>query len=196
MTDAQAEPDTLPEPIERRTIYDGPKFDFELITVRGDGGARTMATVRHPGAAAILPILEPATSHAPATLVLIRNERPATGRILWEIPAGTIDPGEDPHACASRELAEETGYRAATVEPLCRFYTTPGLTDEVMHAFVARDLTHVGQDLDDGERIEVHPVPADRAMAMIDDGTMLDAKSIIPILRARLAGLLLPGGAA
>lgn len=182
----------VPKPLERHTLYHGRRFDFELLTLpaQGDAGTREMAVVRHGGACAILPILEEAAPDRPATLVLIRNQRPAVGKTLWEIPAGTIDPGEAPIACAARELIEETGYKAATLEPFGRFYTTPGLTDEVMHVFVGRGLTHVGQDLDDGEHIEVHTVRADEALAMIDDGRLMDAKSVIPIVRAHAAGLL------
>ena len=187
--------DATPSPIETRVLYDGAKFDVELLTLPArDGGTREMAVVRHPGACAILPILTPATKHEPATVVMIRNQRPAVGGTLWEIPAGTIDPGEEPLACAGRELIEETGYEAATLEPFGRFYTTPGMTDEVMHVFVARGLTHVGQDLDDGEHIEVHEVRADEVLAMIEDGRLMDAKSVIPIVRAAYAGLLGPIG--
>lgn len=188
--------DRLPDPLERRVLWQGPKFGFELLTLDEGDATREMAVVRHVGACAILPVLEPPAGGRPATLVLIRNERPAAGRVLWEIPAGTLDPGEQPLACAGRELAEETGYAAATLEPLGWFYTTPGLTDEMMHVFVGRELTHVGQDLDDGERIEVHTVPADEALRMIEDGRMVDAKSMIPLMRAAMAGLLGVGGKA
>lgn len=182
--------DATPKPIDTRVLYEGAKFNVELLTLPADDGTREMAIVRHPGACAILPILAEATEHEPATLVLIRNQRPAVGQSLWEIPAGTIDPGEEPLACAGRELIEETGYKAATLEPFGRFYTTPGMTDEVMHTFLGRGLTHVGQDLDDGEHIEVHEVRADEALAMIDDGRLMDAKSVIPIVRAHASGLL------
>ncbi len=183
--------DATPKPIETKALYKGPKFDFELLTLSGrDGGTREMAVVRHPGACAILPILGEPSEGGPATIVMIRNQRPAVGATLWELPAGTIDPGEDPLPCAGRELIEETGYKAATLEAFGRFYTTPGMTNEVMHVFVARGLTHVGQDLDDGEHIEVDEVSADEALAMIDDGRLMDAKSVIPILRAARAGML------
>ncbi len=183
--------DTTPAPIDTRVLYEGAKFNVELLTLPGRGGStREMAVVRHPGACAILPILHEPKEHECATLVMIRNQRPAVGGMLWEIPAGTIDPGEEPLACAGRELIEETGYEAATLDLFGRFYTTPGMTDEVMHLFVARGLTHVGQDLDEGEHIEVHEVKADEALAMIEDGRLQDAKSVIPILRAQAAGLL------
>ncbi len=183
-------PDTTPKPIGTRVLYQGKKFNVELLTLPDADGTREMAMIRHGGACAVLPILAEATEHEPASLVLIRNQRPAVGKTLWEIPAGTIDPGEQPITCAGRELIEETGYQAATLEPYGWFYTTPGMTDEVMHVFVARGLTHVGQNLDDGEHIEVRVVKADEAMAMIDDGRLVDAKSVIPIVRAQLAGLL------
>jgi len=160
--------DATPRPIDTRVIYQGRKFRVEQITLPAGDGTREMTVVRHPGACAILPILHEPAGGRPATIVMIRNQRPAVGQTLWELPAGTIDPGEEPLPCANRELIEETGYRAATLEAFGRFYTTPGMTDEVMHVFVARGLTQVGQDLDDGEHIEVREVAADEAMAMIE----------------------------
>lgn len=158
-------------------VLQGVRFDVHRYAVPGRGGQTVQRDViAHPGAVAILPLLDERTA------VLIRNQRPTIDQTLWEIPAGTLEAGEDPAACAARELAEEAGYEAREILPLCRFYTTPGFCTEHMHAFVARGLRHVGQDLDDNERIEPHPVPLDEALEMIRDGRIADGKTMAMIL--------------
>jgi ADP-ribose pyrophosphatase len=171
--------------LRRRTIHRGKKFDFEVVTVQWPGG-RTLEreVVRHPGAVVIVPVLED------GRVVLIRNDRIAAEATLYEFPAGTLEPGEAPEACARRELIEETGYEAATMEPLGWFYTTPGLTDEKMHAFAATGLRQVGQDLEEDERITVEVVSAARAMEMLDKGELVDGKSMLALLLAQRRGLL------
>lgn len=172
----------------REIIHRGVKFDLEMVTVPGPGGAAIKReVVRHPGAVVVLPLLEEQSARS---VVLIRNERMSVGRALYELPAGTLEPMEKPEECAPRELAEETGYEAATITPLGRFYTTPGVTDELMWAFVATGLRHVGQRLEEDERLTVHPVPAPEALAMIDRGELMDGKSIATLLLAARRGLI------
>src|SRR6185436_10463288 len=99
----------------------GAKFDFERLTMKtGDGRTLVRQTVRHPGAVVVLPILE---TGAERTVVMIRNWRISIEQWLYELPAGTLEAGEDPAVCAARELEEETGYGAATITPMGRFYT-------------------------------------------------------------------------
>jgi ADP-ribose pyrophosphatase len=141
--------------------------------------------VRHPGAVVIVPVRDD------RQVVLIRNRRIALGGAsLLECPAGTLEPGEDPSVCASRELVEETGYKAATVRPLGWFYTTPGLTDEKMYAFAATGLTAVGQDLEEDENIVVEVMPEREALQAITSGDLRDAKSMLALLLAERAGVL------
>lgn len=174
-----------PRVVARRTLHRGRKFDFESLTVRRpSGGELQREIVRHPGAVVVVPVL------GDGRIVLIRNYRISVEQRLWECCAGTLEPPEDPAVCAGRELIEETGYRAGRIEPLGWFYTTPGLTDERMHAFIAQDLVQVGQSLEDDESIEVAPVPAAEALAMIDRGDLRDGKSIAAILLAERRGLL------
>src|SRR5690242_6213072 len=110
----------------RTVLHKGRKFDLEQVEVRGDNGkVHKREVVRHPGAAVVLPILEP------TRIVLIKNERAALGRTIYEVCAGTLEPPEPPEECAARELIEETGYRAATLTPLGRFYSSPGMSDEL-----------------------------------------------------------------
>lgn len=174
---------------QRRTIQRGPKFDFDEVTIPGRNGVPTQRyMIRHPGAAVVLPLLE--TPGKAPSLVMIRNQRFTVGRVLWEFPAGTLEPPEPPAVCAVRELEEEAGYRAARVEPLGVFLTTPGMTDESMHAFLATGLTHVGQHLMEDEHITVDVVPIPRALAMIDSGDLADAKSMLALLLAQRRGKL------
>lgn len=174
--------------VSRRVLRHGAKFDFEVVTVP-DSSGKTLEreVVRHPGAVVILPLLDtPAGPH----LVLIRNWRVALEQWLWELPAGTLERGEDPAACAQRELIEETGYRAATITPLGRFYTSPGFSDELMWAYVATGLTPGATDLEDDERVTVHPVDLESCFQMLERGELMDGKSALTLLRAARAGFL------
>jgi ADP-ribose pyrophosphatase len=175
----------LAEVTSRRLLHKGRKFDFEMVDVRMPSGKTVQREiVRHPGAVLIVPVLDS------GEVVLIRNFRISLERPLYECPAGTMEPPEPAEACAARELVEETGYEAATLVSLGWFYTTPGLTDEKMHAFVGKGLRPVGQDLEEDECISVCPVPREEAFAMIDRGEITDAKSMLALLLARRRGLL------
>lgn len=132
--------------------------------------------VVHPGSVVILPLLDP------DTLVLIRNERFAVGETLWELPAGTLEPGEEPDHTARRELEEESGYACGTIERLLAFYPSPGFLNEVMYAYVAKELSWVGQHLDDNEKIEVYTKTWPEALAMIEAGQILDGKTLSTLL--------------
>ena len=179
---------------ERELIHRGAKFDFERVALRRTPGAEPVwrEVVRHPGAVTVLPILGEGEG---ARVVLIRNERFTVERELWELPAGTLEPGEDPAACAARELEEETGFRPGRVEPLGAFYTTPGMTDELMRAFVATDLERREQRLEADERIRVETLPVAEALGLIDRGELVDAKSLSTVLLALRGGHLpAPGG--
>lgn len=178
--------------VERTLILKGRKFDFERVTFAGGGGKTvTREMVRHPGAVVILALHEGAEGRS---VVMIRNRRFTLGRELWELPAGTLEPGEDPAVCAARELEEETGYRPARVDSLGSFYTTPGMTDELMRAYLASGLTHVGQHLEEDEAIRPELVAPGEALSMLDRGELMDAKSMLTLLIAARRGLL--GGAA
>jgi len=154
-----------------------------ITTPRGLEIERVM--IIHPGAVVVLPLLDD------ATVVMIRNYRPAAGQMLLELPAGTLETDESPEACARRELTEETGYHAGRIEPLFDFYTSPGVLSERMFAFLARDLEPGGQALDHGEEIDVEPVALDRIRQLLTEGRLQDGKSI-----AVLASYLLRGPSA
>lgn len=178
----------LEREVSRRTVLKGRKFDFEEVTLRARTGATIVRQcVRHPGAVVILPILE---SGGERHVVMIENERFCVGRTLLELPAGTREVGEEPVATASREVEEETGYRAATLEPLARFYTTPGMTDELMWAFVARGLVEVGARPEEDESISVRVVRASEAMHLAESGGIEDGKSILVLHMAARRGMI------
>lgn len=136
--------------------------------------------VHHPGSVVILPLVEP------DRVALIRNERVAVGRPLVELPAGTLEPHEDPAETARRELTEETGYRAERVERLGEWFMSPGILNERMYAFVASGLTPGPTALEAGEEIELLVVTWPQALGMIRSGEIADAKTIAALLMYRL----------
>jgi ADP-ribose pyrophosphatase len=136
---------------------------------------------RHPGAAAVLPFLDDPADPDPR-VVLIRQFRHATGGFLWEIPAGRRAGDEDPEATAHRELAEETGYRAGRMERLTRIWTTPGFTDEVIHLYLAADLTPGERHLESDEVLDLHEVRWSDLLDRIRRGEITDAKTLVTVL--------------
>ncbi|MEK7293562.1 MAG: NUDIX hydrolase [Nitrospirota bacterium] len=157
-----------------KNIYTGKVVTLNLETVTLPNGATVeLEVVRHPGAAAIVPMKDE------RTVILIRQFRLAAGGFIYEIPAGKLHPGEDPRLCAERELEEEIGYRADKIERLETFFTAPGFTDEVMHLFLATGLTKTKQNLDHDEVLEVIEMLLEETIARIRDGTIRDAKTIV-----------------
>lgn len=194
----QSAPHVGPAPLtelSRELLHAGKKFSFERVRVRSSrsGAEFSREVVRHPGAVVILPLLE--TPDGPR-VVMIRNWRLSLGRAILELPAGTIERGEAPAACAPRELIEETGYRAQHLAPLTSFLTTPGLTDELMHAFLATGLAPVGQAMEPDESMTVEPIALSgpgNVWDLIDRGEISDAKTLLTLLWARRARLLPEG---
>jgi len=168
--------------LDSRRIYTGRVVRLDVDTVRfPDGSTGQLELIRHPGAAAIVPCASDAPEADP-TILLIRQYRYATGGELWEIPAGTLDPGEDPEVCARRELLEETGVTAARLQRLTSIWTTPGFTNEVIHLYLATGLTMGQPSRERDEFIEVVPQPLSRVLALIRDGEIRDAKTVVAIL--------------
>ena len=132
--------------------------------------------ILHPGAVAILPLLD--EGH----VCLLRNQRPNVGETLWEIPAGTLEPDEPIEVAAVRELAEETGYTAAHLEKVAEFFPSPGVLSEKTHLFVARGLTPGPMQLEADEQLEPHTVAWEQALAWALDGTIRDAKTVMALL--------------
>jgi ADP-ribose pyrophosphatase len=159
------------------TVFRGKRFRVEQVEQdMPDGTRHVREIVRHPGAVTILPLLDD------GRICLVRNYRASVGQVLVELPAGTLEPGEDPAATAVRELAEETGYRAARFDLLARFYMSPGILDERMHLYLATGLEPGPMALDAGEDIQPLVVALDEAIGMVRDGRIQDAKTIAGLL--------------
>jgi ADP-ribose pyrophosphatase len=142
-------------------------------------------SISHPGACVILPIMEQ------DQVLLLRQFRPALNDWIFELPAGTMEAGEQPEQCAARELEEETGYSAQRLVSLGHIYPAVGFCDEVQHLFVAQSLRKTMRlDCDEDEVIELHPFSLTTLEQMIVAGKITDAKTIACLLKAKLSGLI------
>jgi ADP-ribose pyrophosphatase len=163
-----------------KNIFTGKVITLNIDTVTLPNGVTIdLEMVRHPGAAAVVPL------KGDGTVVLIKQFRHAAGGFIYEIPAGKLHPGEDPTHCAARELEEEIGYVAGRLEHLTSILTAPGFTDEVIHIYRATDMTAGRQQLDLDEVLEVLEVPLEDAIKMIRAGTIRDAKTIVGLQLVR-----------
>jgi ADP-ribose pyrophosphatase len=162
--------------------YAGRVIHVDHDTVRfPDGSTGVLEMVRHPGAAAVVPFRDGPRAADPRVL-LIRQFRHAADDVVWEVPAGTLAPGEAPERCARRELEEEAGWTARTIRHLTTVFTTPGFTDERIHLFLAAGLTRVGQRRERDEFITVHEVRWSQVGRMIRRGEIRDAKTLCALL--------------
>jgi len=165
-----------------RRIYSGRVITLDEEVARfPDGTTGTLAIVRHPGASAVVPLLDDVSAADP-TVLLLKQHRHAAGGALFEIPAGVIDKGEQPDACARRELLEETGCTAERIEHLTTVFTTPGFSDEQIHLFLATGLRPGNTKHESDEFIELRPTPFSEALERIRTGEIRDAKSIVALL--------------
>lgn len=165
-----------------RRVYSGRVVDLDVDTVRfPDGSQGTQEIIRHSGAAAVVPLAGDPAAPDP-TVLMIRQYRYAAGGPIWEIPAGRLEPGEAPDACARRELREEIGFEPGRLEALITIWTTPGFTDEAIHLFLAVDLTAAAAAREADEFIEVVPQPLSAVLAAIQRGEVRDAKTVVGIL--------------
>ena len=170
--------------IASRRVYDGRVIDLDVDTVRfPNGTVGDLEMIRHPGASAVVPFLSDPAGGDPEIL-LIRQHRYAAEQYLYEVPAGRLDPGEEPAACARRELREETGCEAERVEHLITIFTTPGFTDERIHLFMAVGLTRGEVAREADEFIEVETMPLSQALSLIERGVIQDAKTALAVLYA------------
>jgi ADP-ribose pyrophosphatase len=173
--------------IDSRSVFRGSVLDVRVDRVRyPDGSEGRLEIVRHRGAAAVVPLAPRGGAMRPdaVTVFLIRQYRYATGGWLWELPAGKLDGGEDPGACAARELEEETGLRAERLERLGSIWTTPGFSDERIHLFLATGLRPGRRELEAHEFIECHEIPMAEALARVEAGEIRDAKTVAGLLMA------------
>jgi len=163
----------------RQTIHTQGNIHFISKEIQlPDGSTRHKAMIDHPGAVAIVPLTDD------GQVVLLRQYRLALEADLLEIPAGTLEPDEDPHTAAARELQEEAGYYPETLIELGSFYVAPGLSNERMYLFLARDLRPSRLSMDDDEIIHVLHLPYEEALTRITTNEIQDAKTIIGLLQA------------
>ena len=163
-------------------LYTGRVVNLESDTVRfPDGSTGRLEMLRHPGAAAVVPFLDDPAAPDPR-LLLIRQFRHAADGVIWEVPAGRLDPGESPETCARRELEEETGMRARSLERLTTIYTTPGFTDERIHLFLAHGLDEGAHAREADEFMELHTLRWSRVGELIRGGEIQDGKTLAALM--------------
>lgn len=163
----------------RKTIFKGHLVDLGLEQAQLPSGHTVdLEIIRHPGAAGVVPL------HSDGTVTLIHQHRHAAGGMIYEIPAGLLEPGEPPQVSAARELAEEVQLQAEQYTHLATIHTTPGFTDEQIHLFAARGLSAAAGEPEAEEFIRVVRLPLREALAMVRDGRITDAKTICALLLA------------
>jgi ADP-ribose diphosphatase len=163
--------------ISTRRVYEGRVLDLDVDEVEEPGGVRAIReVVRHRGSVAALAV------HDDGNVVLVRQYRYAVNEAVWEIPAGRLDPGETPLEGARRELEEEVGLRAARLEPMFAFYTTPGFCDERIHVFRATGLSTVPARPEEDERIEPRVLSLEAAREMVARGEVREGKTLVALL--------------
>lgn len=174
--------------IDDRSVFRGRILDVRVETVEYPDGSRgELEIVRHPGAAAVLPLVGPEERCDGGTapgVILLRQYRHAVGGVIWEVPAGKLDGDESPESCARRELREEAGITAQRLERLTTLCTTPGFSDERIHLFAATGLTFGTSAPEGHEFMEVRTVDAAEALAMVRRGEIGDAKTVVCLLLA------------
>ena len=160
-----------------RRVYEGKVLSLDVDEVEEPGGVRaSREVVRHRGSVAVLPV------HDDGRVVLVRQYRYPVDALVWELPAGRLDPGESPEEAARRELEEEVGLRPLALEALTVFYTTPGFCDETMHLFRATGLQSVAARPEADERIEASTVTLSEARDMIRRGEIREGKTLVALL--------------
>lgn len=166
--------------LKRETLYSGKVFDLIVDEVQYPSGNRGIREIaRHPGGAVIVPLLDD------GSVLMVKQLRYPLERHILELPAGKLSRGEEPALAAQRELKEETGWTAETLELLTSIYTTPGFCDEHLHLFLATGLREApdGHAREEGEQtMTVHKIPLREAVSLVDRGELQDAKTIIGLL--------------
>lgn len=172
----------VPGKVSGRRSYTGRIIAVDTDTVRfPNGSTGELDMIRHPGASAVVPFLSAPDGEDPQIL-LLKQYRYAAEQYLYEVPAGRLEPGEDPRDCAIRELREEAGCSAERLEHLTTIYTTPGFTDERIHLYMASGLERGETAHEADEFMTVEPMTLSRALRLIEEGTIVDAKTVVAIL--------------
>jgi ADP-ribose pyrophosphatase len=168
------------EILNRKTIYEGRIFDIQILETRLPNGKQAQyEVVSHAGAVALVPV------DRDGNIWFVTQYRVAAGEDLIEIPAGILEPGEDPYAAAAREIREEIGQAPKSIEKLGEIFPTPGYSNEIIHIFLATELSPEQLDQDDDEFIEITAVPIDQALEMVRSGKIVDGKTLAALLLAQ-----------
>jgi ADP-ribose pyrophosphatase len=177
--------------VDHKEVYRGRIVTLQVDTIRQKSGRTTIReVVLHPGGVTAVPILDD------GRLLLIRQFRYPIGKYILELPAGKLDSGQPPPETMARELIEETGYSAGTLTHEGAFYTTPGISNESIHLFMARDLTYATQNLEEGEHITVEAYTLEECLEKIKNGEICDGKTILGIFWYQMKYVLKCGGKA
>lgn len=161
--------------IDSKEIYDGKILKLRLDTVElPDGSNSKREIVEHSGGVAVVAVTDS------GELLMVRQYRKAMEKELLELPAGKLEAGEDPLECAERELREETGYKAGSMELVSEFYTAPGFCSEKVYVYTAKELEFVGEELDEGEFLEVEKYGIEELGRLLPE--LQDAKSVIGVM--------------
>ncbi len=162
----------------RKTVFDGKIFEAVVMKADTAHGEAEREVVYHSGGSCVLAF------NAEGKIGLVKQYRIAKGEFLYELPAGKIEEGESPAACAARELREELGWEAETLDKLATIYPTPGYSSEAIHIFMTKQIRECEQDLDEGEELEVILMPFEEALEKVLDGEIKDGKTVVGILKA------------
>jgi ADP-ribose pyrophosphatase len=163
--------------LEHQEVYRGKIVNLHVDVIKQASGRITIReVVLHPGGVTAVPVLED------GRLLLIRQFRYPIGKYILELPAGKLDTGQPPLETVARELEEEIGYSAGSLKHECTFYTTPGISNELIHLFVATNLIQCSQRLEEGEHITVEAYSVEECLKKIRTGEIADAKTILGIL--------------
>lgn len=168
------------ELIKSETLLKGRAFAIRRDWLKTPDGRETKYDIIEHGGSVILVPLD-----ADGNLLFVRQYRHAAGTDLLELPAGTLDEGEEPAVCAAREIREETGFAAGRLEKIGEFYLAPGYSTEFMVVFLATDLKHDPLEADADEFLTLEKIPVQQALEMAERGEMPDAKSLAALLLAR-----------
>jgi ADP-ribose pyrophosphatase len=170
--------------VKSDTLYQGKILNLRVDLVRlPSGRTSTREVVEHPGSVGIIPI------DNDGNVILIKQFRYPVGEVLWEIPAGKLDPGEKPEDCAIRELEEETSFIAGRIEKVASFYTSPGFSGEMMHLFIATDLIPGTAEPDQDENIKVFNLSREAVETMMTNGEIRDAKTLLALVTVISRGI-------
>jgi ADP-ribose pyrophosphatase len=162
--------------LDHKEVYSGKIVKLHVDTVQLESGKAVLReVVVHPGGVTAIPVLDD------GRIMLVRQFRYPIGKYILELPAGKIDSGQTPKDTIARELEEEIGYSAGSITPECAYYPTPGISNEVIHFFIARNLTPCPQRLEEGEHITLAAYTLEECLQKIDSGEITDGKTILGI---------------